>query len=408
MINKTTTQIVIDKRTKKKDGTFPIKIRVTNDGTNYKYGIGESATEEDFEKVMSAKPRGEYKAKKLVLDVWEQKAINIIDGMDVFTFEEFKTEFKGTPKSMLDLIGLFDNKVQELRKNEQIGTAISYQYALVSLRKYKPNIKLKSINKTFLEGYERWFIAQGNSITTLGIYCRNLRSIINIAIEKGLLDQKQYPFAKGQYVIPKKNKLKKSLDKSQLAKIYNYKSDEEESILQKARDFSILMYLCNGCNTHDLLAFRKENIKGDYIEFTRQKTKLTTKHNLKTISIFISPEIKELINRYGSIDSQGYLIDFLHDGMSAEDIKKAVGNFNRVFNSGMKKLASDLGISITARGWNYVMRHTYFSMMLAGGADLYYLQEAAGHQSIDMTIGYIKTLDTKKKELQSNQLLNFA
>ena len=59
-----------------------------------------------------------------------------------------------------------------------------------------------------------------NSLTTVGIYLRNVRAIFNQAIKDGFIDKKFYPF--NDYIIPSEESRKKALNLSHMAKLKAY------------------------------------------------------------------------------------------------------------------------------------------------------------------------------------------
>jgi len=54
--------------------------------------------------------------------------------------------------------------------------------------------KLDDITIEFLKNLERWMLARGKSITTVGIHIRILRSVLNIAKYNGVITPQAYPF----------------------------------------------------------------------------------------------------------------------------------------------------------------------------------------------------------------------
>ena len=82
-----TTAMVLDTRRSKKDGTFPVKLRVTFERSQKYYATGVSLTKDDYEKLISPKPRGELKDIKLFLNSIEEKAIDTINSIEDFSFQ---------------------------------------------------------------------------------------------------------------------------------------------------------------------------------------------------------------------------------------------------------------------------------------------------------------------------------
>jgi integrase/recombinase XerD len=92
----------------------------------------------------------------------------------------------------------------------------------------------------------------GNTKTTVGIYTRNLRSIYNYGISKNVIKKDEnYPFGKRKYVIPSGSNKKKALSQNEVSLIYNYQTTAN-SPEDKAKDFWIFSYLCNGINFKDI------------------------------------------------------------------------------------------------------------------------------------------------------------
>src|SRR5687767_5020420 len=88
-----TTAIYQDKRNKKKDGTYPIKLRVTFNREQRYYPTKYSLTKEDFKKVQGEKPRGNFKDIALDLNSVERKAKAVIDSLPVFAWKQFERKF---------------------------------------------------------------------------------------------------------------------------------------------------------------------------------------------------------------------------------------------------------------------------------------------------------------------------
>src|SRR5690554_6747157 len=202
-----TTQVIQDTRVKKKDNTFRIKLRITFQRKRRYYPLPYALTKEEWEKVLDPKSRGKHKDIRLYCNKIEQRANDVIKDLDVFTFEVFERLFNGSSSDDVDIFTHFDNYIKELRDEERINTAVCYECTKNSLLKFlkknrKKDLTFIDVSIDFLKNYEKWMVEQGNSTTTISIYIRSLRTIINMGIEKGLLDRQYYPFGKRKYVIP--------------------------------------------------------------------------------------------------------------------------------------------------------------------------------------------------------------
>ena len=75
--------------------------------------------------------------------------------------------------------GYFETKIADLIKKRRIGTSDTYHDAKKSLFNFKPGLNFGDIDPGFLENYEQWMEDRGRSLTTIGMYLRNLRALYN-------------------------------------------------------------------------------------------------------------------------------------------------------------------------------------------------------------------------------------
>lgn len=157
------------------------------------------------------------------------------------------------------------------------------------------------------------------SITTRGIYFRNIRTMMNFAKRTGIIKEPQYPFGKGKFEIKTEDGRKKALNIEQLKAVFNYV--DPNGTVNKYKDIWCFMYLCNGINTIDMIQLRYSNIIDGEIHFVRQKTSDTATCR-KTIKIFITPEIQQIIDKWGNpVSPDDFIFPFLKGGESPEEQK---------------------------------------------------------------------------------------
>lgn len=89
---------------------------------------------------------------------------------------------------------------------------------------------------------QKVILKNGNSITTVGIYWRSLRTLFNNAIADGMLTKDYYPFGKKRYGIPTGNNIKKNLSLKDIGTIFHYQP-EHGTMTDRAKDYWIFMYL---------------------------------------------------------------------------------------------------------------------------------------------------------------------
>lgn len=177
-----------------------------------------------------------------------------------------------------------------------------------------------------MKAYEKKMIANGKSYTTVGIYMRCLRTILNEAIRTGFLEARAYPFGRGKYEIPVSEGRKMALKLSQIKEILDHPDANET--MQEYRNLWLFSCLCNGANFNDILRLKYENIKGEEICFYRGKTLHTFKKK-KEIMVYLTPPMEAIIKKWGNKPDlpSKYIFRFLNGCSDPKNYRKLFGQF---------------------------------------------------------------------------------
>lgn len=396
-----TTSLFIDKYHPKADGKCAVSIRITFERKKRYYPTGINLVISDFEKAQGEKPRKEFKRLALKLQSYEKKAADIIESLPAFTFKAFEKHYFTNRGTKGTLNEAFATYAAELREAGRIGTAVSYECAQNSLNKFSPGAKFADATPDFLRKYERWMLNDGNSITTVGIYLRSLRTLFNNSITDGLLTKDYYPFGKKRYEIPTGNNIKKALTLKDIGTIFHYRP-EPGTMTDRAKDYWIFMYLCNGINVKDMSLLKYENIKGEVIEFIRAKTERTKRH-VEPIRVSLTDDLKAIIKKWGNKKADGttFIFPILEKGLTPERERQLIQQMTHVINDHMKILAETLGIEKEVT--TYFARHSFATVLQRSGASISFISEALGHSSSKTTQSYLAGFEdeTKKETLKA-------
>ena len=458
---------VLDKRYKKKTSeTYHLAVRVTYDRKPIIFPIDEEVTEEDFRKLAS--PRlGEAIAKiKAVWVAAQRRAEEIVKGLGTFTFLAFQAEFyKANPnrlhrgrlkavngalgnvcsmgaaatpaggdylnqmaispegknrkygkrkfdrirsnvdfKSMGPLAVLYGEYIKMLEAQARIGTSEAYFCSLMSLLRYRPCLRVEDITVNFLYGYEQWLVGNGNSESTVGIYLRPLRAILNIQKSAGLLSEKDYPFALRKYLIPAGMNKKIALTQAELRLLwrYQYQTEGPEELFYLAMWF--FGFFANGINPKDIVNLRYSNFQDDFIVIQRQKTQRTSRRKPKKITISVNEPMRRIIRRFGNPDTspKNYVFNILKPGLSPHRQLELNRDFTCTIIDWMNKIAPKVGITkrITTKTW----RHSFATMLKRSGVSTVFISEALGHHDLQTTEDYLDDFELDVKAQVTHQL----
>jgi integrase len=242
-------------------------------------------------------------------------------------------------------------------------------------------------------------LSGGTSPTSVGIYMRHLRAIVNLAISKKLLAADKYPF-KG-YAIPSSRNVKKALLAPQIKKLLQYKSDNEQ--VQRAVDFWLFSYISNGMNFTDICNLKPSDIKGDFFTFHRAKTKNTRKRDKRPIKVPLTEETKAIIRKWRTTDKDNpYLFPILSAGLSPIQEKNRIHDFIRKVNRHMKDVGSEIGFDGNIN--TYSARHSHSTILKRSGASTEMIRENLGHASVLTTENYLDDFEDEVKKEYARKL----
>jgi integrase len=276
-----------------------------------------------------------------------------------------------------------------------------------SLKQFKNSFGFYDISPNFLKRYETWMVNNGNTKTTVGIYTRNLRSIYNYGISKNVIKKDEnYPFGKRKYVIPSGSNKKKALSQDEVSLIYKYQTTANSSE-DKAKDFWMFSYLCNGINFKDIALMKVKCIDGDMLRFVRAKTENSTREDEVIISCYLNEYIKSIIAKWrsGNTAKEDYLFDVLQKSDDLEEQKRKIAQFIKNTNKYMKRISMKIGIGKNVT--TYYGRHSAATIMKKSGAHIEQIREALGHQSTSTTQKYLDSFDDESKKELSKTLTHF-
>lgn len=432
-----TTGIALDTIHPKKDGTLPLKLRVTYDRYSRYFGIKislpdlseiDSLTSEELGSAMKSSTRNPrltqigaelHKELERATDI-----LKLLNGG--FTFDGFKDLYTGKKKTadQGNVFFRYYETIEELKNENRFGTAETYSSSLHNLKKFAGTKKLqyKDITVKWLEQFATYMttdeitmlpnakvhIRPARSTTTVGINLRTLRAVFNAAIEAKEIDASVYPFRrnssqKTKYKIPKGSKVKKALSWEDLKTLFNVNATGDQ---EKARDFFFFQYTANGMNMKDVCHFRNEHLGIDSLRFTRLKT-IHTANEPPEIHVPLTGLAQTIIEKYRNKDTSPKAFLFgIFDLNDTEFAKhKKVKAFTKFVNDNIKPLA--LSVGITGDISNMYARHSFATAAIRGGASIEYVSDGLGHTDIKTTRAYFAGFEDKAKKDIQESLVNF-
>ena len=266
----------------------------------------------------------------------------------------------------------------ERRGARDLGSISNVKRALLMFR---PDARLSEIDKQFCLDLIDWLrntyrhrrTGKPVSARTADTYCQTFRTALNEAVREGLIGRNPWN------LLETVEKIKKPESKREYLTIDEVKRMAEtpcpNELVKKAYLFSCF----TGLRISDVRGLEWKDISVDngqtYISVVMQKTNAPVYIPLSRQAVKWMPEKKDAA-------TDGHVFNTLV-------------NFGNV-NENLKKWAKAAGVNKHVS--YHTSRHTFATMMLTLGADIYTVSKLLGHRSVRHTQIYAKIIDRKKDE----------
>jgi len=246
-----------------------------------------------------------------------------------------------------------EKKIKQWKGTQAKSTIKHKNSYLAKLNAFNPRLKLKDMDKDMLTSFEDYCRGLGNVSNTVWSASKFVKSILNAAVEDGIMARSPAKGFKGaKYSDP----LRQGLSEEEIQLIETFADNPLNS--QKLRN--VANWFLFGCYT-GLRYGDMHRFKG----FVNGKIILATEKTGEPVSIFATEKIKQA---YSRIDKGVYT--------------------NQKMNDYLKIIAAGVGIdrNVTC----HLARHTFAINFLDRGGDIYILSKILGHTNLKTTSIYGK------------------
>lgn len=400
-----TVAAVIDTSHPKKNGLFPVRIRVTYRRRLCYYTTGKDLTAEEWEMLPTTKARTLVAIRKDIESSYQivRAAVEELAGAGGFSLDALNNRLKGAASDTVNT--MFRAKIAELEKAGRVGNMLIYDNVLKGLERFAGmRIRFDVITVAWLGKYADSMRKEGKRQTTIAIHLRTLRAILNEAKRQGAIKEAQYPFGLGKdkYKIQSGTGRKMALTLEQIGQIARY--DDGSEATAKYRDYWLFLYLCNGINVADFVKLRYRDIVKGEIYFERTKTRNTIR-TLRDIRVVMTQPMKEIIDRWGNPKlPDSFIFPILTGKEDAMAAKNRTKDLTHSINKRMKEVGEKLGIGNIS---TYTARHSFATVLKRAGANIAYISESLGHQDLKTTENYLASFEREERVKNAEILTKF-
>ena len=393
-----------------------VVVRITNKRRSAEVSLGIKATQEQLEGALSQKTSTKHFQLSKLLQLYAAKLEDVrmrviqdnLTNTDARTIagivrEAFfgPEEASGQQKAALGFAAFFCKRMKAT-KNDGYRATIEYTYKKIMAfcadkDSYRGNpfeeLTFEDITLKWLNDFDDWLIDQGAAQNSRNIHFKNIRTVINRAIDEELTEK--YPFRR--FKIRPEATAKRSMTVENLRALFDYPVEEYQRFYL---DMFKLTFMLVGINTTDLYGLKE--VRDGRIEYRRAKT-----HRL--YSIKVEPEAMEIIERWRG---EKNLLCIADRWSNPRDFNK---NFNIALKKiGVRERVSGRGgkIKITSAFpgiQTYWARHSWATIALNDceiSKDI--ISQALGHSmGNDITEIYIRR-DERKVDAANRKVLDWV
>ncbi len=370
-----TVSAVILKNHKKQDGTWNVKIRITNNG--------KSAYIETTYYVVKSNLDTKLRLKKVFIDTYltatlnqYRSEINKLGAKVSYMYPNEIREHLLKDDKVVDFFEYCTIYIKDLIEGPRKSTGLKRQTSFRVFKKFtkKESLPTDLLTSKMLKEFEMFLRKEKYSVNTIRNIMADLSAMFNAAKyehndeELGIIKIHNSPFSR--YTIPKKLESKKKARDVEFLKKFR-DMEFESHILRDARDLFMLSFYMCGTNMVDFHRYLTDpNI--DSFEYNRSKTK-DKREDAAFISIKVIPEAKELIKKFA--------------GTIQKRFKTQRGLNNLVwdaFKNELPKLSKIDDLTF------YDARHSFATLARRCGFSIEDVGNALNHKRSTITNDYIK------------------
>lgn len=400
-------KILLWKHDKKKDGTFPIALRITqNRKTRYIF-TGKYIFAKDWDskacKVKKSHPNSTRLNNFLLKKQSEaNKTLLNLEAEDkIISSKQVKKEIVN-PLSNKSFNEVAKDFLKELEYNNKLTRLASDRVRANYLIEFakSDNLQFREIDEAFLRKFMTFLkIKKSNSqrsiINTLVV----IRTIYNRAIKMGIIERKYYPFGADKIRIkyPETEKIGLSVEEMKTLESLENLTPQEEH----ARNVWLFSFFLAGMRIADVLQIRWCDIYDGRLHYRMNK-------NEKLLSLKLPEKIYPILQAYGVYKENAD--DFIFPEMkkanfkNPKDVLAKTKTANKKFNKYLAKIAEKA--EINKKLTMHIARHT-FGNISGDKIPIQTLQRLYRHSSITTTINYQSNFIHKDFDEALDSVVNY-
>lgn len=413
-----TFKFVLHTANKRKDGTYPVSLRIIKNMRCKYCSTALYAKREEWdgqtERFISNKKicpmHKEYNARLMELAA-RTKMIELgfeREGID-WTLNQFEDLFLNRSKQG-KFIDYANKRISVMKETGHIGNAKVWEKSIYNLHLFDKKLKDRTFQEMdikYVNAYNAFMEKKGWCGNTRKHNMKTLRAVLNKAIQEKEYNASAYPFGKGGFCISalEEETSKRYLSDLSLNKLMNMRSKSKAN--EMARHLFLFSYFCFGMSYIDMANLTKNNIQfegnKEYIIYKRHKTEHSK--GAKHIKIPVNNDLRALIEWFkeNTVLVKDYLLPIISINYEGEKLYEHQRRRLAIYNKHLKCLAEEL--ELPEKLTSYVSRHSMAMTLQDDGTPREIISQIMGHKELKTTNTYLDSFGSSLIEDITNKSL---
>ena len=399
---------------------LPVAVRIAHEGKKAFLRLGEKYTMDewiqlcDYEKTGRRVQMTERNNLKALMDKIKDLTNQLISE-GTFSIKRLQDRYQGKKDDTTSIYLIWDEYLQDKVDSGKAGTArLGKDVKNRFVKDNGEHVEFSDIDSSFIQNWTAVMKKDELSVTYIGIVLRTFRTIVNIAINRNLINGNTKDMFKDSGYNKKASRKHEFLDVATMKLLYNFWENDEakdengkELLPPKAkyalfRDLGLFlfMYLGDGQNLADTLRLEYDGwyfaTHGKQLRFLRHKTR-ERNEDASEVIFPITPEIKKILDKYANEPRQGQRVfPIMSKDITPDKEIWVIQRYNKYIRKHMEIIAKLLGLEqLPTPTW---ARHSFATNLNNSGRVPYkYISDSMGHSSSgDITSNYIGTYPLEK------------
>lgn len=335
-----------------------------------------------------------------IVSSYYDRSLDLGDDINSMTGQQLKEYLMSAPAESADLFAYAGEIIKTLTETGHNSLAESYCVTISHMKNATgfDRLAFNQLSIQVIRTLETYLVKKNNSVNSIAVHLRNLRAIINRAIDDGVTGQENYPFRR--FHIHTEKAQVNNLSIASLKKLVRVRElipGEGRFItpLHRTADIFMLSFYLGGINLVDICGLKKSDMINGRIRYRRSKTG-------RLYDIKVEPEALQIIERYAG---EVMLLNFMErkKAPKADRHTQIYTDIKRNANKRLRDLAKKL--EIKERLTMYSARYSWATIAAAAGISKDTIAQVLGHGMNTTTDGYIN-YDTRTVDKAIRKVIN--